>query len=165
MDVMLSGPGGTEGRLITGSAYDVVALATATGSPCPTGRTMVFDALKAPPPVLARRLLVGTGLLLVCSGLIMSGLRLARMLPRSHGWLAPLFVGLGAVGTLTAWFGLRGGRRWPLLILAAVYVPWTVLGLVGDTRRGYWPLVAGEALGLLLIVWAITTITRKAARP
>ncbi len=87
---------------------------------------------------------------------------MAQVIPRSYGWYAPLFLALGAVGTLTAWFGLRDGRRWPLVVLGLAYVPWTVVGLIGDTKQGYWLLVAGETLGLVLAVWAITTVLRRA---
>ena len=112
--------------------------------------------------VTARGVLVGVGLLFVASGLMVGGLRLAQSIPQSYGWLAPLFLSLGAVGSLTAWFGLRKGRRWPLAIIALLYVPWTIVGLLGDAKQGYWPLVAAEALGLLLVVWAIATIKRRA---
>ena len=112
--------------------------------------------------MIARRVLIGIGLLFVVNGLIVGGLRLAQVIPRSYGWLASLFLALGVMGTVTAWFGLRDGRRWPLLVLALLYVPWTIVGLIGDTKQGYWPLVAGEALGLALVVWAITTIMRRA---
>ncbi len=112
-------------------------------------------------PVIAKRVLVGVGLLFVVNGLIIGGLRLAHVVARSYGWLAPAFLAFGAVGTLTAWFGLKAGRRWPLVILALLYVPWTIIGLIGDTKQRYWPLVAGETLGLVLVVWAMTTIMRS----
>lgn len=112
--------------------------------------------------VIAKRVLVGIGVLFVVNGLIISGLRLGQVIPRSYGWLAPLFLALGAAGTSTAWLGLRNARRWPLLILAMLYVPWTIIGLIGDTKQGYWPLVAGESLGLVLAVWAIMTLMRRA---
>jgi hypothetical protein len=73
-----------------------------------------------------------------------------------------MFLALGTIGALTAWFGLRGGRKWPLAILASLYVPWTIVGLVGDTKQGYWPLVAGEALGLAIVVWSVATVIRRA---
>ena len=110
----------------------------------------------------AKGVLIGVGLIFVASGLMIAGLRLAQSIPPSYGWLAPLFLALGTVGTLTAWFGLRKGRRWPLVILALLYVPWTIMGLLGDAKQGYWPLVSAEWLGLLLMVWAIATITRRA---
>ena len=112
--------------------------------------------------VIAKRVLVGVGLLFVVNGLVIGGLRLAQVIPRSYGWLAPLFLALGAFGTLTAWVGLKDGRRWPLVILALLYVPWTIIGLIGDTKQEYWPLVAGEIVGLVLVVWAITTVMRRA---
>ena len=112
--------------------------------------------------VIARRVLIGVGLVFVVNGLIVGGLRLAQRIPSSYGPLASLFLALGAIGTLTAWFGLRDGRRWPLAVLGVVYVPWTIVGLIGDTKQGYWLLVAGETLGLVLVVWAITTVLRRA---
>lgn len=111
--------------------------------------------------VIAKRVLIGIGLLFIVSGMVIGGLRLAQVIPRSYGWLAPLFLALGAVGTLTASLGLKDGRRWPLVVLALLYVPWTIVGLIGDTKQGYWPLVAGETLGLVLAVWAITTVMRR----
>ena len=111
--------------------------------------------------MIAKRVLVGIGLLFVVNGLIIGGLRWAQVIPPSYGWIAPLFFALGATGTLTAWFGLKDGRRWPLLILALLYVPWPIIGLIGDTQQGYWPLVAGETLGLVLAVWAITAVMRR----
>jgi len=113
--------------------------------------------------VIAKRVLVGVGLLFVVNGLIIGGLRLARVISPTYGWLAPMFLALGAVGTLTAWFGLKHGRRWPLVMLGLLYVPWTIIGLIGDTRQGYWFLVAGEALGLFAVVWAIATVMRSGA--
>lgn len=113
-------------------------------------------------PAVAKGLLVAVGVLFVVNGLLIAALRLARVIAPSYGWLAPLFLALGVAGTLTAWLGLRDGRRWPLLLLGLLYVPWTIIGLVGDTKQGYWPLVAGESLGLVLVVWAIITIIRRA---
>lgn len=110
----------------------------------------------------AKWALVGVGLLFVLSGFIVGILRWARLIPQDYGWLAPLFLALGAVGTLTAWFGLRQGRRWPLVILTLLYIPWTIIGLFGDAGQAYWLLVSAEWLGLLLVVWAIATITRRA---
>jgi hypothetical protein len=110
----------------------------------------------------AKGILVAVGVLFVVSGLVITTLRLARVIAPGYGWLAPIFFALGVVGTLTAWFGLRDGRRWPLVPLGLLYVPWTIIGLVGDVKQGYWPLVAGESLGLVLVAWAIITIMRRA---
>ena len=109
----------------------------------------------------AKWVLVGVGLLFVVSGFIIGGLRLAQSIPQSYGWLVPLFLALGTAGALTAWFGLRKGRRWPLVILALLYVPWTIMGLLGDARQGYWHLVSVEWLGLVFMAWAIATIMRQ----
>jgi hypothetical protein len=110
----------------------------------------------------AKGVLVGIGVLFVANGLLIGGLWLGRVVSPSYGWLAPVFLALGTVGALTARLGLRDGRRWPLLILAMLYVPWTIIGLIGDTRQGYWPLVVGEALGLVLVSWAIAVVARRA---
>jgi hypothetical protein len=48
--------------------------------------------------LIAKHVLVGIGLLFVVNGLIIGGLRLAQVIPASYGWLAPLFLALGAVG-------------------------------------------------------------------
>ncbi len=112
--------------------------------------------------LIAKGVLVGIGLLFLLNGVIIAGLSLTRTIPQSYGWLAPVFFALGAIGALTAWFGLRNGRRWPLAILALLYVPWTIVGLVGDTRQGYWLLVSGEVLGLALVVLALAAIIRRA---
>ena len=125
-------------------------------------RATARNQTAARPSLIAKHVLVGIGLLFVVNGLIIGGLRLAQVIPPGYGWLAPLFLALGAVGTLTAWFGLKDGRRWPLVILALLYVPWTIIGLIGDAKQGYWPLVAGETVGLALVVWAITTVMRQA---
>ena len=113
-------------------------------------------------PIIAKRVLVAIGLLFVANGLVIGGLRFGGVISPAYGWLSPVFASLGVIGALTAWFGLRDGRRWPVAILSVLYVPWTIVGLVGDTKQEYWPLVAGEALGLLVIVWAVTTIVRRA---
>ena len=114
--------------------------------------------------MLAKRVLVGIGLLLVATGLTVGVLRFAEVIPRAYGSLPPVFLVLGAVGSLTAWLGLNSGRRWPLGILGLLYVPWTVIGLIGDTRQNYWPLVGGEAVGLVLVVWAIVTLLRLSSQ-
>jgi hypothetical protein len=111
--------------------------------------------------MIDKGVLVGVGLLFLVNGLVIAGLRLANVMPQSYGWLIPVFLVLGGLGAFTSWVGLRHGRRWPLVILLVLYVPWTVIGLIGDTRQGYWPLVAGEVLGLLLVSWAILAIMRR----
>jgi hypothetical protein len=112
--------------------------------------------------VIAKLVLVGTGLLFLVGGIAISGLRLAGAISESHGRLAPIFLALGTVGAFTAWFGLRDGRRWPLAILSVAYIPWTIMALISDSRQEYWLIVAGQVLGLLLVVWAVETIMRRA---
>ena len=38
----------------------------------------------------------------------------------------------------------------------------TIVGLIADTKQGCWSLVAGETLGLVLVIWAITTVMHRA---
>ncbi len=109
---------------------------------------------------MARWVLIGVGLLFVVIGVLITSLRVAQSIPQSYGWLAPVFLTLGITGTLTAWLGLRSNRRWPLVVLAIVYLPWTIVGLVGDTKQGYWPLVVGQGLGLALVLWALAARVR-----
>jgi len=67
---------------------------------------------------------------------------------------------LGTVGAATSWFGLRDPRIRSLLLITIAYVPWTVVGLIGDARQGLWPLVTGEGVGLLATVWALSSEMR-----
>ncbi len=96
------------------------------------------------------------------NGLVVGSLRLAKVIPVSYGWLGPLFLTLGLVGLVTAWLGLRLARPWPLAVLALAYIPWTVIGLIGDSKQGYWPLVAGETVALVLVSWALIIRLREA---
>ena len=59
--------------------------------------------------MIAKRVLVSVGLLFVVNGLTVGVLRLAEVIPRAYGWLAPVFLALGAIGSLTAWLGLNRG--------------------------------------------------------
>ena len=98
----------------------------------------------------ARWILVGVGILFVMNGLLVTSLHLAGVIPAAYSWQGPAFLVLGVLGFATAFCGLRGKRAWPLLLLGLFYIPWTVIGLIGDTGQGYWPLVIGESVGLAL---------------
>ena len=106
---------------------------------------------------VARSVLVAIGVVFLVSGTMVTTLNRVGVLPSSYNWQGPLFLLLGAIGANTAWFGLRSPRVWPLAVLVAVYVPWIIVGLVGDIGQGFWPLVAAEALGLVLFFWAATS--------
>ena len=111
----------------------------------------------------ARRIFIAIGVIFVASGIVVTGLRLAGAIPPGFSWHGPAFLALGSLGVVIARFGVRSRRRWPLALLIAVYGPWTVWGLLGDIRQRLWPLVAGETLGLALLLWAVASVV--AARP
>ena len=105
----------------------------------------------------ARRVFLLIGFVFILSGLTVTALNVAQVIPAQYDWQGPLFLVLGATGLGAASWGLREARVWPVAVLTVAYVPWTVLGLIGDARQGYWPLVAGEATGLALIAWALVS--------
>ena len=110
---------------------------------------------------IARWIFVSVGFIFVLSGIIVTGLIVAKEIPSSFNWIGlPLLV-LGAAGSSTAYFALRAHRLWPLIFLALLYIPWTVFGLIGDIRQGYWPLVVGEGLGLILLGFALIIRLRQ----
>ena len=108
----------------------------------------------------ARWILVGVGVLFVINGLVVTSLHLAG--PAAYNWQGPTFLILGVMGFATAFWGLRGKRVWPLLLLGLFYLPWTVVGLIGDTGQGYWPLVVGESVGLVVVAASIIILWREA---
>ena len=108
--------------------------------------------------VAARRVLIAVGIIFLVSGLIVTSLHLAKVIPAGYNWQGPSFLILGAVGFFTAYFGLRVVRPWALIVLSLTYIPWTFIGLIGDTQQGYWPLVIGEAIGLLLVSLALIVL-------
>jgi len=112
----------------------------------------------------ARRVFAAIGMIFILSGLTVTTLRLAGMIPPAFSWHGPLFLILGLIGLTTTRLGLRSPRLWPLVVLATVYGPWTVLGLLGDIRQRLWPLVAGEAVGLALLTWALACAAARWAR-
>ncbi|MCI0618779.1 hypothetical protein L0244_37875 [bacterium] len=112
---------------------------------------------------VARWILISVGILFLLSGLIVTSLYLAKVIPSGYNWQGPSFLVLGAIGFATAYFGLRVARTWPLIVLSLVYIPWTVIGLIGDTRQGFWPLAIGEALGLVVVLLALLNVGKQVA--
>jgi len=108
--------------------------------------------------------LISVGALFLLSGLIVTSLHFAKVIPAGYNWQGPSFLILGAIGFATAYFGLRVARPWPLLVLTLVYIPWTVIGLIGDTRRGFWLLAIGEALGLVVVLLALLNVWKQATK-
>ncbi len=88
-------------------------------------------------------------------------MNLAKVIPASYNWQGPVFLILGVAGIATAYFGLRPVRPWALIVLALVYIPWTVIGFIGDIGQGFWPLVIGEAAGLVLGLLAFTVLWKQ----
>lgn len=109
----------------------------------------------------ARLALAAIGIVFLASGVTVAALWWSRVIPAAFHWHGPVFLVLGAAGTTTALYWLRPDRRWVLAVLAALYGPWTLVGLRGDLRQGLWALAAGEAFGLMLLAW---TIVSAAAR-
>jgi 4-amino-4-deoxy-L-arabinose transferase-like glycosyltransferase len=116
---------------------------------------------------LGRGILVAVGLLFLVTGVVVLALATSGVIPKDYRWVGPLFLALGLVGAPTAYLGLRSPRWWPIIVLASAYLPWTVVGLLGDIRMGYWALVAGEGVGLVLVtvsLIAAASWTRKCRR-
>ncbi len=111
---------------------------------------------------VAKWILIGAGVLFTVNGVIVLSLIWAGVIPAGFTRVGGIFLTLGIVGSPVAWFGLRSVRIWPLAILSLAFVPWTLIGLLADTRQGYWLLVAGEAIGLVLILWALGVKLREA---
>ena len=109
----------------------------------------------------ARWILIAVGIIFIASGLIVTSLYFANVIPAGYNWQGPLFLILGSIGFAAAYFGLRPIRPWALFVLAVVYIPWTIIGLAGDIRQGFWPLVIGEGVGLILVVSALITCMRR----
>ncbi len=110
----------------------------------------------------SRKVLVAVGLIFILSGLIIGGLNTAirtKGLQRSGSMpsmsAAIGFEVLGLLGLVAAYFGLRSAKAWAWFACAVAYLPWTVRGFVSDARQGLWPLVIGEAVGLVLTILAL----------
>ena len=111
--------------------------------------------------IAARWILVAIGIVFFVSGLIVTSMNLAKVIPASYNWQGPVFLILGVAGITTAYFGLRPVRPWAVIVLVLVYIPWTVVGLIGDIGQGFWPLVIGEAAGLVLGLLAFTVLWKQ----
>ena len=116
-------------------------------------RQNIFISLK-----IARYILIAISIIFLVSGLIVTGFYLAKMIPPDYNWQGPLFLILGSVGFLTAYYGLRVPKLWTLIVLSLVYIPWTILGLLGDLKQGFWPLVIGEFVGLSVVLVTLIRI-------
>jgi len=108
--------------------------------------------------VTARWILIAVAIIFLVSGLVVTSLNSANVIPAAYNWQGPSFVILGVIGSFTAYFGLRALRPWAVIVLALAYIPWTVIGMIGDTRQGFWPLVMGEAAGLITVVLALIVL-------
>jgi len=107
---------------------------------------------------VARKILIIIGIIFISSGLIVTSLNIAGIIPASYNWQGPIFLILGIVGFLMSYFGLKIRKTWVLVILFCTYVPWTVVGLIGDFKQKLWPLVIGEGMGLLIIFLVLITL-------
>jgi len=111
---------------------------------------------------VSKWILVIVGILFMTNGLIVTSLNLAGVIPPAYNWQGPVFLVLGVIGFVLAFWILRRKRVWPLLVLGLAYIPWTFIGLIGDTRQGYWPLAIGESVGLVLVAGSIIILWRDA---
>jgi len=107
---------------------------------------------------VARKILIIIGIIFISSGLIVTSLNIAGIIPASYNWQGPIFLILGIVGFLMSYFGLKIRKTWVLVILFCTYVPWTVVGLIGDSKHKFWPLVIGEGMGLVIIFLVLITL-------
>ncbi len=110
----------------------------------------------------SRKVLVAIGLIFILNGLIIGALNTAiriKGLQRSGSMpsmsAAIGFELLGLSGLVAAYFGLRSAKVWAWFACALAYLPWTVRGFMSDARQGLWPLVIGEAVGLVLTILAL----------
>jgi hypothetical protein len=70
-------------------------------------------------------------------------------------WQGTMFLMIGTLAMLITKLGLSQARGWAWLSLAFLFIPWTLIGLSDDVERGNWPGVAGEGVGLVIIVVAL----------
>jgi len=110
---------------------------------------------------VARIILIIVGMVFIFSGLIVTSLNLAQIIPISYNWQGPTFLILGIIGFLISYFGLRKRKQWVLVILFFTYVPWTVTGLIGDFNQKFWPLVIGEGLGFVVVFVALLALWKQ----
>ncbi len=103
---------------------------------------------------IGRRILIILGVLFLINGLTILAIRWAASVRSPHVPVVagPCFLALGLVGITAAYVGLRARRPWAWILLALAYVPWTLIGLISDTRQSLWLIVVGEIVGLVAIV-------------
>jgi len=80
---------------------------------------------------------------------------MSGIIPTSYNWQGPILLILGIIGFLMSYFGLRTRKTWVVVILFCTYVPWTIIGLIGDFKQKFWPLIIGEGVGLLVVFSAL----------
>jgi len=114
---------------------------------------------------VARKILIIIGIIFISSGLIVTSLNIAGIIPASYNWQGPIFLILGIVGFLMSYFGLKIRKTWVLVILFCTYVPWTVLGLIGDIKQKIWPLVIGEGVGLVIVFLVLINLWKQIEDP
>lgn len=110
---------------------------------------------------VARKILIIIGIVFISSGLIVTSLNLAQIIPISYNWQGPTFIILGTIGFLMSYIGLRKRKPWVLIILFCTYIPWTIIGLIGDFKQKFWLLVMGEGLGLVVVFLALLTLWKQ----
>ncbi len=106
---------------------------------------------------VTRWIFISIGIVFLINGVVVTSLYSAKIIPRGYSWQGPLFLVLGTLGLLTVVMWLGKPRLSPLLFLTLFFVPWTVIGLIGDIGQGFWPLVLGEGIGLFLFFWALVS--------
>ena len=102
---------------------------------------------------VACRIFIGVAYLFWTVGLIVVLLTLKGF--ANHLWQAGVFLIVGAIAFTITKFGLSSSYIWAWMALVILFIPWTLLGLINDARLRYWPLVAGETLGLVVIMVAL----------
>ncbi len=106
---------------------------------------------------IGRKILMIVGILFLINGLTILAMRWAASArsPQLPVVAGPGFLALGLVGVTAAYAGLRAKRPWAWIILGLAYVPWTLIGLISDTRQSLWFLVIPEAAALIVIAVAL----------
>ena len=110
---------------------------------------------------VTRITLIIIGIIFISSGLIVTSLNIAGIIPANYNWQGPIFLILGIIGFLISYFGLRRRKTWVVVILFFAYIPWTLIGLIGDFKQKFWPLVIGEGVGLVVVFFALITLWKQ----
>lgn len=103
---------------------------------------------------IGRKILMAVGVVFLVNGLAILAIRWAASVRSPHVPVVagPCFLALGLIGITAACVGLRARRPWAWILLALAYVPWTLIGLISDTRQSLWLIVVGETVGLIASV-------------